>query len=295
MQRFARTMNIHAMPDSSKCVKAVTVNASPSFPQVLLFEDSDSRRRSHLNFSMPCSPSGFYSSSKSICDDLASQGQNFVKVNGTGMLEVVPDVIVLCIKITSQKPDLSECRLSIKKREDYVMSVLKKNSVKDCNCFEIIHKDQQQDYDIKDDVNNETSFIVIKEICATVSDFGKYINVASTCKEKLDSRVEVSSPIVSVSAAAMEKATQVTLDIAKKNARMKALTLIQSKGSEFRSTLGKVLYIMEDSINVDDFKEYENCGFESLDWKKFNKRITVNITILYELKVEKDRNYKIIL
>ena len=208
---LTQIMDIHAMPGSSRCVKAVNVNAFSSFPQYLLYEDSNNKQKPQQIFPLPCDPAGLYPSSN-ICKELARNGKNFVKVNGVGTEEVQPDVIVFCVKITSRKSDLNECRSSIKKREDYVISILKKNSVKQYTSTEIVQRDEVKaevgggDGD-KAEEEKPQLFIVTKEICATANEISKYFDVASTCQEKLDSRVEISRPVVNISIAAMDKAT----------------------------------------------------------------------------------------
>lgn len=233
--------------------------------------------------------------------------KNFVKVTGQASLELEPDVIEFCIKITSSKPDLPDCRSSVKKREEYISSVLKKNYIKDIASHEMIQKiektvasasaSRSDSKEKSEEAILKTEFLLEKELFVKTDKISKYLNIVSICTEKLDTNVEVSQPMISFSAAAMDKATKMVLQMAGTNARLKARNLIEEKKSPFKASLGPVLYCIEDSFQIQDSPNNNN-HFELLKWKKFNRRINTQITTAYGLvtnSVDKDKRFRTVI
>ncbi|CAG7709924.1 unnamed protein product [Allacma fusca] len=234
-------------------------------------------------------------------DPKGSSLKSFVKVTGVASLEIEPDVIEFCVKITSNKPDLAECRSSVKKREEYISSVLKRNSIQEINSHEMIHKTEKIPSEISEVENSEDQelrmeFVLEKELFVKSDRISKYLNVVSTCNEKLDFRVEVSQPVISFSTMAMDRATKTVLQLAASNGKLKAANLIQDKKSPFKASIGPVLFTTEDSFQIQDPPfNTNNSNFALLKWKKFNRCLNTQITIAYELITSVDKRFKTVI
>jgi len=229
--------------------------------------------------------------------------ENFVKVTGQASLELEPDVIEFCIKISSSKSDLVDCRSSVKKREEYICAILKKNSIQTISSNETIHKVEKSSANdfipgLQEKEEEASEISLEKELCVKTEKISKYLNVVSICREKLDFRVEISQPLISFSASAMDRATKTVLQMAVSNTELKARNLIQIKNSPFKASLGPILFSTEDSFEVQDSSPIspDNSNeFELLKWKKFNRRLSTRITTAYRIVTILDRRFRTVI
>jgi hypothetical protein len=156
----------------------------------------------------PKEPSGLYDILVTDSDMLLAK-KKFLKVSSTGEMEVEPNRIEFCIQITTSRTDLTLAKESIKKREDYILSCLKKHQIKDVNSSLIVKRMQEGDGEeeehsevkiVKDaekqQRTNKDRLKLSKEICVVCESLLKYIQIYSICTEKLDRHVVLSQPAV---------------------------------------------------------------------------------------------------
>jgi hypothetical protein len=161
---------------------------------------------------LPEEPPGLYDTL--ITDsDMALTKRKFVKVSSSsGEMEMEPDEVEFCIKITTNKVEASQARESVKKRKDFILAALKKFRIpSDFPIFSIakrsptqIHKGtgtrpasqvkNKLDPDEKEFVKKD--LIYSEEFCVKCGTLMQYLNVFSICNEKLDRHVEISRPVV---------------------------------------------------------------------------------------------------
>jgi len=250
--------------------------------------------------------------------DLALTKRQFVKVSGEGEIEVDPNNIQFCVRIVSQKPDVNEAKASVQKREDYILGVFKKSSIvkvvatsmiaKACNIvkpFDLIDENDETAFfrnQIASIIPREksstqlNSYVVKRELNVTCDSMLKYLQVLSSCTEKLDQQVLISQPVIKFTPDHIQMNKQRCIRQAMENAQQKAVELIRSQKNHQNVCLGKIFYTMEDSMSVDSQNEYDdlNTGgasahFEFFKWKRFGKRITCRVTTVFEIKTIKPR------
>lgn len=273
---------------------------------------------------LPNEEAGVYSSLMLTDSDLALTKRKFVKVSGEGEIEIDPNLIQFCVRVTSQKPDINEAKSSVQKREEYILGVLKKSGIPSANISstsrtiksskkltenedendemayfrnQVSSLNPQVDVGEKGSKGNvqPISYILKKELNVNCDSMLKYLKVLSACTEKLDQQVLVSQPIIKFTASYLQANKQRCIREAMKCAHEKALELIKSQKSP-QVVLGQVYYTMENLMTVENMEEYNDANtggasahFEFFKWKKFSKRITCQITSVFELRPWKPR------
>jgi len=269
---------------------------------------------------LPSEPAGLYDTL--ITDaDMAYMKKKFVKVTSSGQVEMNPDIVEFCIKITTNKDDATKGRESVKKRKDFILAALKKFGITDDNILastivkrvphpivgpdpddlflqeaqemayalrrERMHSnrglqdDKAGDNQHKDDLEKK-SLVYFEELCVKCGSLVQYLKVFSICNEKLDRHVEISRPVVRFSPICLQSSTQLAVRQAMAQAIQKANDLIST--SKPRVSLGRLYYSVEDSLQIEPIPDFEpNDAFETFSWKRLNKMVVCSLTSCFEL------------